>query len=439
MKTNKNVLGIVSSLRSCLKESELINVVKSSSSFDGISEFIYKRGGEQRISNSEALLMASLYGAKEAGAKINMLNLRNYFSLIDDEPISASGVLESIEECRGLVLSSPVYFGDRSSLIADFIKFLKNSNIDARLLLDGKGVGIVSVGAKRNGGQETTNIFALVDALDLGACVVGNGPPESQYGGTGWGGALGGIIDDHFGLKTAKGTGHRVGLLNNILNISSEPSKIKILVIITKNDKNSEFSELLSELPFSSNVELDVLDVSKMRIKRCLACKICPSGNLDQKYTCVIPASSGSKRDDMELVHEHMEKADGLILSQYHGKNAGPDKFQVFMERNRFIRRNDYELTDRAFSFITVTDSLTDISFVRAMTSFLRHNMIIVGPFYKRFQDEKKTVQIENISLESFARRFEEITRKTALARKLQLSSIDAKYEAVGYAESSLK
>ena len=430
-----NALGINSSLRSCSKNIAIKSAIKSARSFSNITQYIYKSGGDKKISNSEALLLASLYGAKETGAEIDVLNLRDHFPLFNHEPISPSVLLDKIDRCKALLLSSPVYFGERSSLIADLIAFLKQSANDSPLILDGKGVGIVSVGAKRNGGQETTNIYTLSDCLDLGACVVGNGPPESQYGGTGWGGALGGIIDDHFGLKTSKGTGHRVGLLCKLFNIPTKPIKIRILVIITRNERHNKFFEWLSDLPFSSYVDLDIIDISKLKIKRCLACRVCPNGKLDKDYKCFIRSTAKSGKDDMQLIHKHIAKADGVILAQYHGRNAGPDKYQVFMERTRFIRRNDYELSDLAFSNISITNLLTDISSIRAMTSFLRHNMIVVGPFYKGLQNDSEFAYLENILIETYTNRYEAVAQKIALARNLKFNNISREYKPIGYPE----
>lgn len=429
-----HILGIISSMRSCVPPEELSVVIQTASSFDDITEYIYKRGGDQKMSNSEALLLASVYGAKEFDVKYSFLNLGDYFSPLSGSPTSTSLLSEEFGRCSGLILSSPVYFGDRSSFIADFIQYFKEDRKHIGLGFDGRSVGVVSVGAKRNGGQETTNIYALADCLDMGACVVGNGPPTSQYGGTGWGGALGGIIDDHFGLSTAKGTGQRVGLLSKVLSLQATKRKIRVLVIITRNDSEGHLLQTISNLQFSDNVELEILDISRSRIKRCLACRICPNVNSAAKYKCAIPAGSELEdSDDMHKIHGHLVNSDGLIIAQYHGKDAGPDNFQVFMERTRFVRRNDFELADRAFSSLTLTDSLTDIFPLRAMTSFLRHNMFIVGPFYRGLHGNNGKIVLDNISLNTFIERFENITKKTRHARDIGLNVADSKYEAIGY------
>lgn len=434
------VTGVVSTLRSCLKNSLLDNLVDSFGSYDDLLEFIYKRGGDHRISNSEALLLAALYGAKESGSDTQILGLNTHFDLIHSEPVYPEVLQTFFEQSRGLVLSSPVYFGDRSSLVADLIKFYQNRNRDHMLPLDGKAVGSISVGAKRNGGQETTNIYGLYDCLNLGACVVGNGPPTSQYGGTGWGGGLGAIIDDNFGLNTSKGTGHRVALLSKVLSFQTDTMPIKILFVVTRADTHGRFIEGIKSLPFTSDVAIDILDLSPLKIKRCLACPICPNGNLDQAYTCVIPPlSKKEKGDDMATIHERLLSADGIVIAHYSGADAGPDRFQVFMERTRFIRRHDFELADRAFCAYTVTDDLTNIYPLRFMTSFLRHNLFIVGPFYTRLQDANRDIAAENISESDFAKRFENAAKKSKIGIRSQISDVKSVYEPIGYPENAKK
>jgi len=431
---NITVTGAISSLRSCIKSEVFEDLLASFSSFDDVLELIYKLGGDHKISNSEALLLAAMCGSHEMGLRTKFLRLNDHFSLFDSRPYDPDALNAVLEETNGFLLSSPVYFGDRSSLIADLIKFFQNSKDERRLPLDGKAIGTVSVGAKRNGGQETTNIYALYDCLDLGACVVGNGPPTSQHGGTGWAGNIGAIIDDNFGLGTSKGTGRRVGLLSKVLNLPNDSAPVRILFLVTQADNRGNFIEKIRNLPFSGDVETDILDLTDMNIKRCLACPICPQGNLNQEYTCVIPPESGKgEKDDMQLIHSHLIKADCIVLAHYSGVDAGPGRFQTFMERTRFMRRNNFELADRMFSVFTETDSLTDIHPLRFMTSFLRHNLFIVGPFYRAFQKLGGDFVHENMLAQTFAERIEAVTRKSRWAKEIRLNKFGSTYEPVGY------
>lgn len=433
---NITVTGVISSLRSRLKSEKLKNIMSSFSSFDDVLGYIYKLGGDQKISNSEALLLSAMYAAHEAGLHTKFLRLNDHFSLINSDPKDPEMLKSVLAQTNGFLLSTPVYFGDRSSFTADFIRFLQDTEQETRLPLDGKAVGVVSVGAKRNGGQETTNIYALYDCMNLGACIVGNGPPISQYGGTGWGGNIGAIIDDNFGLNTSKGTGRRVGLLSKVLSLPEAVTRVRILFVVTRADTRGNFIRQIKELPFSEDVQVDILDLSDLNIKRCRACPICPRGNLEKEYTCVIPPeSSKGEKDDMQHVHSRLVQADGIVLAHYAGKNAGPDKFQIFMERTRFIRRHDFELADRAFAVFTQTNSLNDIYSLRFMTSFLRQNLFIIGPFYKRLQGADSNTFIESIPVTTFAERIEGFTKKTRLARKNMINTFASSYEPIGYPE----
>jgi len=419
------VLGFISTLRSRITSKLFYSVLQQADTYERIIQIIYKLGCDQKIANSEALLLAAMFGAKEAGAECSLIKLKDYFSLVDDQSTKSKDLIDLIKDANGFILSTPVYFGDRSSFLADLIKILKKSQKDT-LPLNNKAVGIVSVGAKRNGGQETTNIYALWECLELGACIVGNGPPTSQYGGTGWAGNVGAIIDDNFGFMTSKGTGRRVALLSHTLNLVRKPKNVRILFLVTRSDNNEIFIKTIKNLPFSSNVILDVLDITKMKIKRCHACSICPKENLgSNSYGCII------KDDDMQLIYNYLIQADCIVLAHYQGPNAGPDKFQIFMERTRFIRRNNFELANWAFSYFGFTNSFTDIFPLRVMTSFLRHNLFIIGPFYVRYID-KDNFYSETIPLELYIQRLESFTYKTKFFREKEIDN-HLQYIPVGY------
>ena len=405
--------GLAGSLRRRASVECLTRILQESQSFDTILQSIYKYGGDKKITNTESLLLAALYGVKEMGENTKFLRLDN----------CSDRLVEEVLKSDGLIISTPVYFGDRSSLADSFIKAIKQRG---GLPLTGKAVGSVSVGAKRNGGQETTNIYTLADCLDMGAVIVGNGPPTSQFGGTGWAGPIGGIIDDNFGFTTSKGTGNNVAMLSNVLNEKWEERKIKILFLVTKADKNGRFINIIKDLPFSSNVDLTVLYVSSsLDIQKCYACDTCPNGDLHDEYTCI------NTSDDMREIHSATVDADAIVLAYYSGADSEPDQFQRFIERTRFIRRNNFELSHRPFCFFCYTDCLMDIFPIRVMTMFLRHNMFLLGPFYKCFQNG--SVMIENISKEVYTKRLEEFTYKT---KQINISGINGDkttYLPIGY------
>lgn len=379
------VIGVATSPRvGKVSKDELNDIIKSTSILDTIYEIGYKG----KVSNSEALLLSALWGAHQEGAEVE---------LVYEGDI--------IPEFDGVILSTPVYFGDRSSGLHSFIR--ENN-------LKDKAVGVVSCGAKRNGGQETTNIYALYDCLDKGALITGNGPPTAQYGGTGWAGNKTAIVDDDFGIKTSYGTGIHVAKLAKIIAAPECEEKPRILFMHVTNDPVSVVPANLIE-----NCNVTYFDMTGMNIRRCLGCPVCPNGDLDQKYKCII------KNDDMDMVQDHMSEADCIIFV------SGTDdtKFQVFIERTRFIRRDHFELGERVYSSISESTSVTDILPLRIMTNMLRQNMFGL-PFYKKFHI------YENTYFEAYFKMIEKYTRKSKTMRKS--TGIDSEYTAVGYEDAKI-
>ena len=112
-------------------------------------------------------------------------------------------------EVRGVIIGTPVYFSNMSSLCKAFldrcIAFYRND-----LALSNKVAGVVAVGGTRNGGQEVTaqSVTASLSCQEM--IVVGNGRPGARFGATVWSGAEGGVIKDEFGLATVRNLGRRV-------------------------------------------------------------------------------------------------------------------------------------------------------------------------------------------------------------------------------------
>jgi multimeric flavodoxin WrbA len=379
------VIGVATSPR-CAKISSsfLSDIVKS----NDILSTIYKIGYEGKVSNSEALLLAAMWGAYNEGAEVEIVYPGDVTPRFD-----------------GAVLSTPVYFGDRSSGLHSFIR---SAN------LEGKAIGVVSSGAKRNGGQETTNIYALYDCLDKRALITGNGPPTAQYGGTGWAGNKTAIVNDDFGIKTSYGTGSQVSKLSKLL-LSKECNENPNIVFLKVTTDEID----LNFLDSFKNSNVEVVDITSKNIRKCAACNVCPNGDLKKDYKCIIT------NDDMKKVREPIKNADCIIFV------SGTDDihFQVFIERTRFIRRGYFELSERVYSSVSKTKSVTDILPLRIMTNMLRQNMFGL-PIFKDFIGNK------NISINDYVKLIEKYTRKSVTMRKL--SGIDQEYAAVGYEDAKI-
>ena len=185
-------------------------------------------GSPRTGSNTEILIRKALESAENAGAETDLINL----GLAEIEPCIACDICKSTGECaiyddmrditrkledaEGLILGSPVYFGNVTSQMKIFMDRSRPLRIDFKLR--DKVAGAISVGAARNGGQETT-ISAMHEFLLIhDAIIVGDGAPLAHYGGTGVGGVIGDTQHDEYGLETSINLGRRVAELTIKLN-----------------------------------------------------------------------------------------------------------------------------------------------------------------------------------------------------------------------------
>jgi multimeric flavodoxin WrbA len=117
----------------------------------------------------------------------------------------------------GLVIGTPVYFGNMSALCKAFldrcIAFRKNN-----FSLSGKVAGVLAVGGNRNGGQELTIQSVHVALMSHQVILVGDGTPTAHWGGTLWNQADDDISQDELGLSTARNLGRRVAEVSLILH-----------------------------------------------------------------------------------------------------------------------------------------------------------------------------------------------------------------------------
>lgn len=104
---------------------------------------------------------------------------------------------KKVKDADGIIMSSPVYFGDMSGLAKSFIDRLRPlRNIHA---FKYKVCGALSCGGFRNGGQEST-IASIHDFfLIQGGIIVGDDKPTAHYGCTG----VGNTNEDEIGHDTS--------------------------------------------------------------------------------------------------------------------------------------------------------------------------------------------------------------------------------------------
>jgi multimeric flavodoxin WrbA len=115
----------------------------------------------------------------------------------------------------GIILGTPVYFGNMSSLCKVFLERCMVFH-KAHGLAD-KVAGVLAVGGGRNCGLELTLRSVQVSLMSQQMIVVGDAPPTGHWGGTVWAGADAvkasptlDVTRDEPGMATVKNLGRRV-------------------------------------------------------------------------------------------------------------------------------------------------------------------------------------------------------------------------------------
>jgi len=124
----------------------------------------------------------------------------------DDFPALAEKLKDP--KVAGIIIGTPVYFGQMSALCKAFLDrwmaFRKDNVMSNRV------AGCLAVGAGRNGGQELTiaSLQAILMAQEM--VVVGDARPTQHRGAILWNNWKDDITKDEFGMQTAKNLGKRV-------------------------------------------------------------------------------------------------------------------------------------------------------------------------------------------------------------------------------------
>lgn len=406
-----NILTLCGSIRASRGNNAVIaELAHSGGGLGGLIEQARRaRAAGTKLSNTEILSAAAMMGALSHGAEVSYMSLKDLFKPMDAPVIDLRSMKEgdgiaaltcldtlqlapglgerfqdAVQKADGVVLNTPVYFGDRSSVAN---KAMQLTGLHKSL--EGKVLGAASVGAKRNGGQETCNIYALLEALSQGALGVGNGPPTSQYGGTAVGGHPGHVLDDEWGLATTYGVGRRVAQATEVWTKGLEAQKAapdapcRVTIIVTMDTAERELTSRLRHLadramailPWADVRVHEVLDAS---IYRCLGCRDCPGDTDAAPPRCVIKDPG----EPLEILREQLRESDGLIVAGLNLKDAERImyRYQVLIERTRFLRHNDFELMHLLVTplvYNQVGAMSNPIHTVKTITSYIRHNTIL--------------------------------------------------------------
>lgn len=115
----------------------------------------------------------------------------------------------------GIIVGSPVYFGNMSALCKAFLDRCGAFRSD-KFKLRNKVAGVLAVGSARNGGQELTIRSIQTALMCQDMIIVGDGQPSSRVGATLWN-QNDSIAEDDFGTDTAGNLGRRVAELAGIV------------------------------------------------------------------------------------------------------------------------------------------------------------------------------------------------------------------------------
>ena len=364
--------------------------------FDEIYKELQRGSGKHGLSNSEAALVAGLWGAMNNGAEIDYCSLQSFFPASGNNR-NLDQLKQHVLQADAILLAGPVYFGDRSSLAQEFIDFVY-SDEEIRSHIMNKVYAGIAVGAKRNGGQETTLVYQLIDMINLNMLAVGNGATSTaQYGGTVVAGDVGTAATDSYGLNTSIDTGVRVSHVASLLQMVGDDYKsepVRIAVVLLQDTKSHEGLELVNEycLKISSatkDTKFDVLDFSSEYSMRCIACDVCPEefGEPDE-YRCIIK----NKRDLFVKFHQQLINYDSIIVAAYSpcNRHEVSSVYQRFIERTRYLRRDNYAIGDLLIAPLVFSelDSNQNLH-IRMTTSMIRHHSIMHHPLIGIFKDGK--------------------------------------------------
>ncbi len=370
-KPQQKLLIIGASIRNCGSQALIVEAVEELQNEPQMYEYIEECARARRVSNTEGCAIAAAYGARQEGVAVEYLRLNKYINRAG-KLRNAGQLLDRLAAADAYLFLSPVYFGDRTSLLFELFSLLRRRKVS----LEGKVSGMISVGAKRNGGQETTNVYTLFDLQQMGSVIVGNGPPTSQYGGTAVGGNMGTMDNDYFGIMTSMGVGKKTARTVRLLQTQPTREKrprISFWVLEDYRDgrMRSYLENLLPSLP--DVAEWSILDLTTSMFGSCIACSKCPNRPEAAEYRCCIV------NDDMRKMHRRLLANDGFVICglNYVNEARKLSNYQRFVERTRYLRRDDFRFTDIPFCSLSIEEPQANNLFdLKVMTSFMRHNTV---------------------------------------------------------------
>lgn len=374
------ILGIAGSLRSGFPGTHIDALPDTR---DGLMRFLKDRSN-RRCANSELALMTALWGARQEGAAVTSISLSNYYHGSNDRDRKAA-LKSLVMDADGLFISSPVYFGANSCLIQDFIEYLNGDPV-VRSLLPGKIYSGSAVGAKRNGGQETTLIYQMAEMLNLGFLGVGNNPSTTcQYGGTVVAGNKSAMSRDELGIETCIGAGSRIAQTARIYAAGKDPAggrgaRFDFWILQDRHRITETLMRPLVDLLIEKGIRTKCFRICDNLLQPCKACNRCPDEkNGHGGYQCRIDTAG----DEFRVLHDSLLQTDVIVPTLFSPVDRSDlaSVYQRFLERTRYLRRGGYMLSNRVviplvFCEVGSNEHLD----LRLISSLIRHNTILHKP-----------------------------------------------------------
>ena len=405
--------------------------------FDKLYKNLRKLAGKKGLCNSEVGMVVALWAAYQEGCEIDYIPLSSHFG-----PTGKSKHLDALKEklitADGLLLCTPVYFGDRSSPASDFIEFIRK---DAEIIaaLSGKPMSGVAVGAKRNGGQETALIYQLLEMTDIGMLGLGNdSETTSQYGGTILAGDIGTAADDIYGLNTTTGTGRRLSRIAKQNKESQQEclqGKLRVMFWILQDSDKFALKQVKHLIDIAGDrIDAQIMNVVDDDIGRCIACDICPVHvGTDAEYRCIITRKS----DGFARIHESFLDFDMIVPVAFspNDRTRLQSVYQRFIERTRYLRRGDYLFSDVAIMPLVYEDvGATENLHIRLLTSLIRHHTIMLRSNVGYIHNDKL---LNSNDVDSDWLRALDLATKLTISRLSYVSHGGIPYSPVGYVLST--
>lgn len=227
----------------------------------------------------------------------------------------------------------------------------------------------------------------------------------SQYGGTIVAGDVGTAAKDQYGMNTSIDTGRRVAQITNLLkaNQDARSKHTKIEMWLVQDDKSQyglkTLQKFINETILPSNVELSIRNLTNDQIHRCIACDICPISKGEQEeYRCIIT----KKEDLFKQRHTELIDVDAILIAAYSpiDKSELVSVYQKFVERTRYLRRDNYSLGDVLVAPMIISEINSNQNLhLRMITSFIRHHTVIHHPILI-YKNDAALIGVEHARLQ---------------------------------------